>query len=328
MLKKIVLCIILILSIYSIQAKAEKQCVEVRASFDVGSGSTKLKVAKVNTCLQKITAVLYQQSRKVIYKEDLKLSNKKVFSKEIQKKGLLALEDLLSAAKKFNPKKINAVATSAFRTAKNSKAYVKTIKEKIGLQIKVISQKEEGELGFIGATAYIKDYKIHEFLVWDIGGGSMQFSWYENQKIKTIGFQMASVPFKNKIISSRGLDPKKVFSPNPMNIEDIKVGKQVAQKIRKKLEGLVQKKIKKVIGIGGVHNYPLKRIINKVKYAQYDVLNAYHKYLNFTDVEIGGAYPETDVSNLLLVYSLMKALNIHDVEIYPVNLADGLLVRK
>ena len=68
-------------------ATETNDCVRVLAAFDVGSASTKLKVARVDTCQQLILKHLYDASKKVNYKVDLEISENSTFSKEINGEG-------------------------------------------------------------------------------------------------------------------------------------------------------------------------------------------------------------------------------------------------
>ena len=63
------------------------ECLKNRAAFDIGSGTTKMMVAQVDTCLQQVNQIFEEREIAVAYKEDLDSSQGK-FSKEIQDKGL------------------------------------------------------------------------------------------------------------------------------------------------------------------------------------------------------------------------------------------------
>ena len=73
------------------------ECIENRAAFDIGSGTTKMVVASVDTCRQHVIKILEEEEIPVGYKEDLGTSQGK-FSEDNQKKGLEALQQLKSMA--------------------------------------------------------------------------------------------------------------------------------------------------------------------------------------------------------------------------------------
>lgn len=72
--------------------------------------------------------------------------------------------------------KVRVVSTSAMRDAKNSADFIALTKERLGLDIEVISGKEEGQLTFAGALG--PDSLVPPDLpvvVIDVGGGSTEF---------------------------------------------------------------------------------------------------------------------------------------------------------
>ncbi len=82
----------------------------------------------------------------------------------------------------FKVDKIYAFATSAIRSAKNGKKFVKKIKEETGIDVTIISGKKEAELIYYGVRqAHKMGAKKH--LVMDIGGGSTEFIIGNEKKI-------------------------------------------------------------------------------------------------------------------------------------------------
>ncbi|HJV36157.1 Ppx/GppA phosphatase family protein [Geomonas sp.] len=68
---------------------------------------------------------------------------------------------------------IEAVATSAVRKASNGPELIRDIKERTGLDVKVISGEEEGELAALSAFHNF-DLEGVRYLIFDIGGGSLE----------------------------------------------------------------------------------------------------------------------------------------------------------
>ncbi|MFC1522151.1 Ppx/GppA phosphatase family protein [Elusimicrobiota bacterium] len=298
------------------------------AAFDVGSGSTKMKVADVDICAGRIIAVLLDDSRKVDYKEDLSNSSDSTFSATVISNGLAAIKDLKSAAAEFEPQAYKGVATSAFRDARNAQEYLDNVKKETGLMIKIISQKEEAILGFYGAVAK-SDVEKKDVVVWGIGAGSMQmitllpnsseFAIYEGK--------LGSVTFKNYIIKEIQGKDASASTPNPMlgSLEPAigyakNAASEVPESIKQKLSGYAE-----VLGIGGVHYYSIKGQTGKKLYQSRDVNHALVCGAPRTDEEIGGKYASTEISNLALVSGFMDELGIKWVTTMKVNLADGLL---
>lgn len=81
----------------------------------------------------------------------------------------------------FEVKKLRACATSAMREAENGKAVQKTILEKTGVPIEVISGDEEAKIIFSTFFLLEIDENI-PFIVVDVGGGSTEVSVFANGK--------------------------------------------------------------------------------------------------------------------------------------------------
>ena len=87
---------------------------------------------------------------------------------------LTAVDKFAAEIAKCGVEKIRFCATSATRDATNRHLFVDGVRERLGIEVEVISGNEEAALSFAGA---IQDLDPHEgpFLVVDIGGGSTEF---------------------------------------------------------------------------------------------------------------------------------------------------------
>lgn len=331
MLKKVIFGA---LTLMSLSAMAD-ECLKTRAAFDIGSGTTKLKVATVDICNQKIIDILHEANRPVGYKQALKESSNNSLNEQIIEDGIKNILELKDEANKFAPTAYVAAATSAFRTASNGIQAAEIISIKTGIKINIISQEQEALIGFVGASQ-ISDIDLKNIVVWDIGGGSMQMTSYNgNGNFDIFKGKVASVSFKNYIIENlHNQDISKVKSPNPISELDKKrllIDLQAYAKIN--VPNAIVEKLKKpttkVIGIGGVHYYSVGKVVSSNK--TYDinmVTNKIYQYIDKTDEQLGGGeYVETNVSNLILVLGMMRALNIREVKTGKVNMADGLLIK-
>lgn len=310
-----------------------QDCIEVQAAFDIGSGTTKMKVAEVDVCKQSIIKMLLEKDAKVEFKEALETSEDNTLSESILNQGVDALISLKQQASVFNPVVYKAVATSAFRTATNSVYAKNYLKSKTNIEIKVISQEQEANIGFIAASTLV-DADLKNIVVWDIGGGSMQITTLdEYSKLDIYEGKVASVSFKNHIIEQvqyKSLEEAK--TPNPISTVDYNLARRdsfaiaaltTSKTLRNKLkeEGVI------VIGIGGVHKYSIAgNIGSKNYYTRDEVTKKVSEQLGKTDEEVGGKYASTDVSNLILVKGFLDALEIDMVHTGNVNLATGLLL--
>jgi len=328
-MKKIIPFIILIFT-HSLFAT---ECLQTNAAFDIGSGTTKMKVAMVDICKHKIIKILHESHRSVGYKQALKESKKNILDKKILTLGVEKLNEIKKEASSFKPKSFIAVATSAFRTASNGAQAALELTKKTGIDVNVISQIKEAEIGYIGAIDFSQD-KIKTILVWDIGGGSMQISQSDDlKKFLVYEGKLAAVSFKNYIIEK--IQEKKIsktISPNPMSLNEknkaILYAREFARNtIPKDLQSKLKDKKSTLIGIGGVHYFSIASKVNTEEFYTIGMLRKkIQESLNKSDHELGGGeYISTDLSNLVLVAGFMEEFGINEVRTRKVNMATGLL---
>jgi len=307
------------------------KCVERRAIYDVGSGSTKLKLADVNFCKAKIEKVIYENAYPVDYAADAGHSKSKLLSLSIRKAGINALEKLQSEATSYQPKKSLAVMTGIFRKASNAEVYRAQLQKKFGFKFKVVSQDLEARYGFESVRAGM-NLDPENLVIWDIGGSTMQFAakkkgaWIMDLK------DAASVQFKEDfILKIQRKNPKKVYSPNPVGVANIERGIALARKAAHSISAetkfaLADPKAE-IVGIGGVHRFSVAgQTGQKTSYDLKALQKTLPKQAVKTDQQIGGEYSATEVSNLMLVAGFTEELGIRKVRIGRADISDGVLL--
>uniref|UniRef100_A0A2N9IVC7 Uncharacterized protein n=1 Tax=Fagus sylvatica TaxID=28930 RepID=A0A2N9IVC7_FAGSY len=145
------------------------------ATIDMGTNSFKLLIVKANPSGQFIT--LNNHKHPVLL--GLNNSNPTTPFAISNQSYLLALQTLqnfqsLLLSHQVTPTHTRCVATAAIREATNGGELVECVKEKIGLEVEVLSGEEEARLVYLGALQSLPVYdKL--VLVIDIGGGSTEF---------------------------------------------------------------------------------------------------------------------------------------------------------
>ena len=93
---------------------------------------------------------------------------------------------------------ISAVATSAMREAENSSSIIQKIKRKTGIDLKIISGKEEAKT-ILKAFELLEFNKQDPFIVIDVGGGSTEINIYEDGNNKSSkSFKIGTLRLLNK----------------------------------------------------------------------------------------------------------------------------------
>ncbi|MFC2104684.1 phosphatase [Bacteroidota bacterium] len=100
--------------------------------------------------------------------------NKKIITPEAFDRGLSGIEKHLKTIKSYNADKIIATATSGVRSTDNGEEFVRSIENKFGLKVQIISGNEEAQLIYRGVKQAVK-FNNENVLILDIGGGSNEF---------------------------------------------------------------------------------------------------------------------------------------------------------
>ena len=172
------------------------------ASIDIGSNTVLLLIAELN---------VEKQSLKVLF-EDQKiprigqgLSAGKPFLDSKIDELLSILSSYEAITKNYNCSKVLVSATNAFRIASNRDAVIKIIRDKLKLEVNVISGNDEARLMHLGSTFGQTDRK--RALIIDIGGGSCEIAYNKSKdNLVTQSLPIGVVTFREKYLTS---DPPK-----------------------------------------------------------------------------------------------------------------------
>ncbi len=147
------------------------------AVIDMGTNTFHLLIASVN-----------DGELKVLHKEKTAVRlgkggiSKGFITEEAEKRAIKALKRFKETIEIENTTQIFATATSAIRNAKNGSELNKKIKEKTGIEVRVISGDEEAEYIYNGVKQALK-IGSDPSLIMDIGGGSIEFIIANSKKI-------------------------------------------------------------------------------------------------------------------------------------------------
>lgn len=334
-MRLVVRVVVLFFAVFLPSLAFADNCWQTRAGIDMGSGATKIAVFEVNICQHQLGKVLFEDQRPVGYNDALARSANNQLDETIQQQGLTALQQLVTQARRYHPQRISGVATAVFRSASNGQAVIDRFNQQAGVQLKIISQQQEAELGFRSAKAALHDPTLRDqdLLVWDIGGGSMQMTAWRDQPGQPVADvyqgKLASVTLKNFIVdvlknqpAAQSPNPIGSWRPSVLRFVEFYAHNDVPPQIKQDLA------TRRVIGIGGVHGFSIKNQL-KINDNRYDLatLEQVAKQQVWKgDSELTGDYRATDVSNLLLVEGYMRALGIKDVTVVKASLIQGIVL--
>lgn len=167
--------------------------------------------------------------------------NKGEISPQSYNRGIYAILEHYNTIRKYNPDKIKAFGTSAFRTARNGNEFISEIKSLTGIDIETISGDEEAEFIYHGVKQTIPDFP-DKYLILDIGGGSNEFILADNSTI----YWKKSYPLG----IARQLER---FKPaDPLTVEQLQIiNNYLARETSDLKENIIKHNITTLIGASG-----------------------------------------------------------------------------
>lgn len=132
-----------------------------------------------------------------------------------------------------NVDEVLAVATAAVRKAKNRDYFLRRVAQEIGIQIRVLSGKEEAFYAYWGV---INSIDIDKGLIMDIGGGSTELILVENRKITN----SISLPFGSINLA-----------------QNFKLGNKAKEDDIKALESFLIENYSEIPWLSDIEGYPL-----------------------------------------------------------------------
>lgn len=142
--------------------------------IDIGSNTVKMKVYR---CENDDIKVMF--SKKVNLGLIFYIENQ-ILTKNGIEKLLAVLKEMKNDLVILKIKNYRFFSTAALRNIKNRAEVIQIIKEKVNIEIDVLSGEEEGELSFCGSISTVK--KDDGILI-DLGGGSVEIVLFKNKKI-------------------------------------------------------------------------------------------------------------------------------------------------
>lgn len=286
-----------------------------RAAFDFGSGSIKMQVADIETEEQTIIKSHLSQVILISFNEDLLENRKGEFSEKLLTQALEAVKTLRDAADQYDVKEFGGFATEAFRQAQNSSELFKTMEDLYGIPVRLVSQQEEGELGF-NTAVILGQEDPHHVVVWDTGAGSAQFTTLVGDAIQVLKIPAGAITAAKLIISDiQGKEATMASSPNPMTAQEAADGIVLIQKKLPELspEWMHYLKEKAIITIGA---QPRSVVVHGKIHTIEQVKLGLEKRLYKSDEELSND-PEIEGFNtgsFLLAYSTMQKYGIERVK--------------
>ncbi|MDD4159740.1 MAG: Ppx/GppA family phosphatase [Synergistaceae bacterium] len=127
-----------------------------------------------------------------------------------------AVAEFVLDARNNGADEIRIVGTMALRTASNAEDFSDEVMKLTGIEMKVISGKEEAALSFSGAVSGFDLRNVKSFCTFDIGGGSTELVFAEKGKI----ISSVSIETGALLLTEKNLSMDKVLKKDMERAED------------------------------------------------------------------------------------------------------------
>ncbi len=206
------------------------------AAIDIGSNSVRLKIAALN------------RRRLETLVEDREVTR---LGESVFQGGLLdprSMEHTVKVLRRFHrlvqqhgADRVQVVATSALRDARNGNAFLQWVRAATGWQVEVISGLEEGRLIHLGVTSGSR-IKTSPMLLIDLGGGSCELTVSVKENIaKIVSLPLGAVRLTREFLRH---DP-----PKKKELKELRAF--VAEEIGRVEKAMLQAKVKMTVATSG-----------------------------------------------------------------------------
>lgn len=295
----------------------------IAAGIDIGSNSIRLIIAEVEN--NKIKNIIYQE--KATTRLATNINKTGILAEEPFNKSIDVLAGFKKTLDKYNITKIKTVATSAVREARNGEEFIKTAKN-AGIEISIISGKEEGMLEYIGVCSGF-DTGSHP-LILDVGGGSSEIIYMqENNELYTeshkIGVVKMADMFDFQNSSAEILEKCRTYIKEffkdvtiPNNIQSFITTAGTATTLAAIDMEMTEYDFNKVNGYK-ITKEKVIEILNKV------YSTPYNKRLEIKGMDKGRE--DLIIPGILIILEILKKTNLNIITVSDFGLREGAVVR-
>jgi len=142
----------------------------VVAFLDIGTNSVRILVVRLNPGY---TYTVLSRQKEVVRLGEGEFTGRGYLKRPAINRTVLVCRHFMELARSFGAEQVIAVATSATREAANRTVLLARLKEEAGLEVSVISGKEEGRLTYLGVSSGLH-LEEKQVIFIDIGGGSTE----------------------------------------------------------------------------------------------------------------------------------------------------------
>ncbi len=176
------------------------------ASIDIGTNSTHLLIAQINSDLKSFSIKFTEKSTTRLGERD----DEGNLTDDGIDRVLQTLKRFKEYCSSYGVIKILAAATSAVRESPNGRDLIKSVKENIGIDIELISGAEEARLIYLGVLSGMSLENKSQVIL-DIGGGSTEIILANSKDTRALtSARVGAVRLKNDFFKDEPLTTSRI----------------------------------------------------------------------------------------------------------------------
>ena len=176
------------------------------AAIDIGTNSTHLLIAAVDTSLGTFSIELAEKSTTRLGERDPETG---ALSDAAMQRGMDTLRRFRDLAVSHAVEEVVTAATSAAREAPNGRDFLQAIQDELGLEVDLVSGPEEARLIYLGVLSGMS-FGDRPHLVLDIGGGSTELILADGRDARALtSTRVGAVRLQRDFIKVDPLPPKR-----------------------------------------------------------------------------------------------------------------------
>jgi len=294
--------------------------------IDVGSSSVRLLVVQVSA--DGSMRSLAQARRMTRLGDGLAVNGR--LEDDAASKSLDAIESMAAQARQEGAEVVQAFATAAVREAENGAEFASAVRERIGLDLTILSGADEARTAFSAVEAAM-DLGGKDAVVFDLGGGSLQIIHARRGVVvSNVSLKLGAVRTHRLFSGPKGMTPRRA--------------KELAKHVDKTLVGGLERGLPKpevVVGVGGTMTTLLAMArgqrnasVAAAEPVMAEVVGALREQIASTPLIERSKIPglPTDrvdviLPGLVVVERLLTHLGVESVIVSEIGLREGLVLR-
>lgn len=151
------------------------------AAIDFGTNTARLLIAERNAD----GSLLHIHLEREIVRMGGGFTREYGLSRDALDRGFSCLSRFAAIMREHDVNQLRAVATSAVRDAANGHAFVERVRQETGISLSIVNGTTEGALTLAGVLVGL-DKKYNKILIFDIGGGSTEYTLAKEGQVEFI----------------------------------------------------------------------------------------------------------------------------------------------